>query len=183
MYCARDEKLGREVALKILPTELSSNAEALRRFEQEARAASALNHPNIVTIYEINQSERFAWIAMELVDGEDLRTMLAREPMSLKNALRIATKVADGLAAAHERGIVHRDLKPDNVMVTYDGFVKVLDFGLAKQIKALASDETTVPHTSPGTIFGTVGYMSPEQATGREMDARSDLFSFGVMLY
>ena len=183
MYCARDEKLGREVALKLLPAELSSNPEALRRFEQEARAASALNHPNIVTIYEINQTDRFAWIAMELVDGEDLRTVLGREPMTLKNALRIATKVADGLAAAHERGIVHRDLKPDNVMITTDGFVKILDFGLAKQLRVLSSDETTLPHTSPGTIFGTVGYMSPEQATGREMDARSDQFSFGVMLY
>jgi serine/threonine-protein kinase len=183
VYCARDEKLGREVALKLLPADLSSNPEALRRFEQEARAASALNHPNIVTIYEINETENFAWIAMELVDGEDLRTILGREPMSLKNALRIATKVADGLAAAHERGIVHRDLKPDNVMVTADGFVKILDFGLAKQLRVLNSDETTVPHTSPGTIFGTVGYMSPEQATGREMDGRSDQFSFGVMLY
>jgi len=183
VYCARDEKLGREVALKILPAELFGRPEALRRFETEARAASALNHPNIVTIYEINESDKFAWIAMELVDGEDLRTMMHREPLSLKNALRIATKVADGLAAAHERGIVHRDLKPDNVMVTPEGFVKILDFGLAKQLRVLNSDETTVPHTSPGTIFGTVGYMSPEQATGRDMDARSDQFSFGVMLY
>jgi len=183
VYCARDTRLGREVALKLLPADLASNADALRRFEQEARAASALNHPNIVTIYEISQSENLAWIAMELVDGEDLRTITTREPVSLKNALRIATKVADGLAAAHDRGIVHRDLKPDNVMVTADGFVKILDFGLAKQIRALSSDDTTMPHTSPGTIFGTVGYMSPEQATGREMDARSDQFSFGVMLY
>ncbi len=183
VYCARDAKLGREVALKILPSDLASSPEALRRFEQEARAASALNHPNIVTIYEISQSERFAWIAMELVDGEDLRTITNREALSLRNTLRIATKVADGLAAAHERGIVHRDLKPDNIMVTPDGFVKILDFGLAKQFRTLASDDTTMPHTSPGTIFGTVGYMSPEQATGREMDARSDQFSFGVVLY
>jgi Flp pilus assembly protein TadD/TolB-like protein len=183
VYCARDAKLGREVALKLLPAELSSNPDALRRFEQEARAASALNHPNIVTIYEINEAESFAWIAMERVDGDDLRTMLGHEPMALKNALRIATKIADGLAAAHERGIVHRDLKPDNVMVTTDGFVKILDFGLAKQLRILSSDETTMPHTSPGTIFGTVGYMSPEQATGRDMDPRSDQFSFGVMLY
>ena len=183
VYCARDAKLGREVALKLLPPDLASNPEALRRFEQEARAASALNHPNIVTIYEISQSEKFAWIAMELVDGEDLRTITTREPLSLKNALRIATKIADGLAAAHDRGIVHRDLKPDNIMVTSEGFVKILDFGLAKQFRTLASDDTTLPHTSPGTIFGTVGYMSPEQATGREMDARSDQFSFGVLLY
>jgi tetratricopeptide (TPR) repeat protein len=183
VYCARDSKLGREVALKLLPSDLASSPDALRRFEQEARAASALNHPNIVTIYEISQSENLAWIAMELVDGEDLRTLITREPMSLKHGLRIATKIADGLAAAHDRGIVHRDLKPDNVMVTAEGFVKILDFGLAKQIRTLTSDDTTMPHTSPGTIFGTVGYMSPEQATGREMDARSDQFSFGVMLY
>lgn len=183
VYAARDERLGREIALKILPAELSSTPEALRRFEQEARAASALNHPNIVTIYETGQSEAFAWIAMELVEGEDLRALSTREPLSLKTALRIATRMADGLAAAHERGIVHRDLKPDNVMITPEGFVKLLDFGLAKQLRMLTSDEATVPHTEPGTIFGTVGYMSPEQATGREMDARSDQFSFGVMLY
>jgi serine/threonine-protein kinase len=183
VYCARDEKLGRQVALKIVPAELAENAEAMRRFEQEARSASALNHPNIVTIYEINRSDAFSWIAMELIDGDDLRTIMHREPLSMKNALRIATKVADGLAAAHERGIVHRDLKPDNIMVTPEGFVKILDFGLAKQLRAFANDDTTMPHTSPGTIFGTVGYMSPEQATGKEMDARSDQFSLGVMLY
>jgi serine/threonine protein kinase len=134
-------ELGREVALKLLPADFASNADALRRFDQEARAASALNHPNIVTIYEISQSEKFAWIAMELVDGEDLRTITTREPIGLKNALRIATKIADGLAAAHDRGIVHRDLKPDNVMVTADGFVKILDFGLAK--RSAASPRTT----------------------------------------
>ena len=183
VYCARDEKLGREIALKILPSELALNPESLRRFEQEARAASALNHPNIVTIYDIGQSEAFVWIAMELVDGEDLRTILKREPMALKSTLRIATKIADALGSAHDRGIVHRDLKPDNIMITPEGFVKLLDFGLAKQIRALSADDTTMPHTLPGTIFGTVAYMSPEQATGREMDWRSDQFSFGVLLY
>jgi len=183
VYRARDVKLGREVALKILPAELSRSPEALRRFEQEARAASALNHPNIVTIYEIGHTDDMAWIAMELVDGIDLRNMSAREPLSLKNALRIATKLADGLAAAHEKGIVHRDLKPDNVMVTPDGFVKILDFGLAKQVRSITSEDTTIPHTSPGAVFGTVGYMSPEQTLGKEMDYRSDQFSFGVMLY
>lgn len=183
MYRARDAKLGRDIALKILPPELASHPEALRRFEQEARAASALNHPNIVTIYDIGQHENATWIAMELIDGADLRTLAAREPLSLRQALRIAVKIADGLAAAHDRGIVHRDLKPDNVMITPDGFVKILDFGLAKQMRVLSSEDTTIPHTSPGTVFGTVGYMSPEQACGREMDARSDQFSFGVMLY
>jgi serine/threonine protein kinase/Flp pilus assembly protein TadD/TolB-like protein len=183
VYRARDAKLERDVALKILPAELSASPEALRRFEQEARAASALNHPNIVIIYEIGRTDDMAWIAMELVDGIDLRTMLAREPLTLKTALRMAVKIADGLAAAHEKGIVHRDLKPDNVMVTPDGFVKVLDFGLAKQVRAITADDTTIPHTSPGAVFGTVGYMSPEQTVGKEMDYRSDQFSFGVMLF
>jgi tetratricopeptide (TPR) repeat protein len=183
VYRARDAKLDRVLALKLLPAELASNPEALRRFEQEARAASALNHPNIVTIYDIGWREGMAWIAMELVDGMDLRTIGVKEPLTLKNALRIAVKLADGLAAAHDRGIVHRDLKPDNVMVTPEGFVKILDFGLAKQMRVITSDDTTIPHTSPGAVFGTVGYMSPEQALGKEMDYRSDQFSFGVVLY
>jgi Flp pilus assembly protein TadD/TolB-like protein len=183
VYRARDTKLGRVIALKILPAELASNPEALRRFEQEARAASALNHPNIVTIYDIGQTEEMAWIAMELVDGADLRTLAAKEPLTLKTALRVAVKLADGLAAAHDKGIVHRDLKPDNVMLTNDGFVKILDFGLAKQIRIISAEESTIPHTSPGAVFGTVGYMSPEQARGKEMDSRSDQFSFGVVLY
>jgi serine/threonine-protein kinase len=183
VYRALDAKLDREIALKILPTELSSNAEALRRFELEARAASALNHPNIVTIFDVGHTDSIAWIAMELVDGMDLRTMASKEPLTLKSALRIGVKIADGLAAAHDRGIVHRDLKPDNIMVTVDGFVKILDFGLAKQMRVLTSDDTTIPHTSPGAVFGTVGYMSPEQTTGKEMDYRSDQFSLGVMLY
>jgi tetratricopeptide (TPR) repeat protein len=183
VYRARDMKLGRVIALKLLPPELAGNPDALRRFEQEARAASALNHPNIVTIYDICLTENMAWIAMELIDGADLRTLAVKDPLSMKNALRIAVKLADGLAAAHDRGIVHRDLKPDNVMLTTDGFVKILDFGLAKQIRSITSDDTTIPHTSPGAVFGTVGYMSPEQTKGKEMDYRSDQFSFGVMLY
>ncbi|HYH08883.1 MAG TPA: protein kinase [Thermoanaerobaculia bacterium] len=183
VYRAHDAKLDRTIALKILPAELASNAEALRRFEQEARAASALNHPNIVTIFDVGHTDSIAWIAMELVDGTDLRTLASKEPLTLKSALRIGVKLADGLAAAHDRGIVHRDLKPDNVMVTVDGFVKILDFGLAKQMRVLTSDDTTIPHTSPGAVFGTVGYMSPEQATGKDMDYRSDQFSLGVMLY
>jgi tetratricopeptide (TPR) repeat protein len=184
VYRARDTKLDRVIALKILPAELASSPEALRRFELEARAASALNHPNIVTIYDIRvTADDMAWIAMELIDGDDLRTLAVKDPLTLKNALRVAVKLADGLAAAHDRGIVHRDLKPDNVMVTPEGFVKILDFGLAKQIRTIASDDTTIPHTSPGAVFGTVGYMSPEQTKGKEMDSRSDQFSFGVMLY
>ncbi len=183
VYRARDTKLGRVIALKILPAELASSPEALRRFEQEARAASAMNHPNIVTIYDICVTADRAWIAMELIDGMDLRTIGVKDPLTLKGALRVAVKLADGLAAAHDQGIVHRDLKPDNVMITTDGFVKILDFGLAKQVRAIKSDDTTIPHTSPGAVFGTVGYMSPEQTKGKEMDYRSDQFSFGVMLY
>jgi serine/threonine-protein kinase len=183
VYRARDEKLQRDVALKILPFELSMNPEALRRFETEARSASALNHPNIVTIYEVSRSDDRAWIAMELIDGDDLRTVLSREPLTLKGVLRIAGKIADALAAAHERGIAHRDLKPDNVMISRDGFVKLLDFGLAKQIRKISANDATIPQTIPGAVFGTASYMSPEQARGKEMDYRSDHFSFGVMLY
>src|SRR5690349_19804213 len=123
VYRARDTKLGRVIALKILPAELASSPEALRRFEQEARAASAMNHPNIVTIYDICVTADRAWIAMELIDGMDLRTIGVKDPLTLKGALRVAVKLADGLAAAHDQGIVHRDLKPDNVMITTDGFV------------------------------------------------------------
>jgi Flp pilus assembly protein TadD/TolB-like protein len=183
VYRAHDARLGRDIALKILPPDLAASPEAMRRFEQEARAASALNHPNIVTIYEIDEADGVAWIAMELVEGEDLRTIAIREPLSLRAVLRIATKIADGLAAAHDRGIVHRDLKPDNVMITNDGFVKILDFGLAKQVRTILPDDETIPHTTPGAIFGTVGYMAPEQARGREVDYRSDQFSFGVVLF
>lgn len=183
VYRAHDAKLGRDIALKILPAELSANTEALRRFEQEARSASALNHPNIVTIYDIGRSDERAWIAMELIEGTDLRTLTLREKPTLKAALRVAVKIADGLAAAHDRGIVHRDLKPENVMVTPDGFVKILDFGLAKQVRVFSAHDTTIPHTSPGAVFGTVGYMAPEQAMGKETDYRADQFSLGVMLY
>ncbi|HJQ39003.1 MAG TPA: protein kinase, partial [Thermoanaerobaculia bacterium] len=183
VYRARDEKLQRDVALKILPFELAMNPEALRRFESEARSASSLNHPNIVTIYEVSRTEDRAWIAMELIDGDDLRTVMQREPITLKGVLRIAGKIADALAAAHERGIAHRDLKPDNVMISRDGFVKLLDFGLAKQIRKISANDATIPQTAAGTVFGTASYMSPEQARGKEMDYRSDHFSFGVMLY
>ena len=140
VYRARDEKLNRDVALKVLSADLASNADHLRRFQQEAHAASALNHPNIITIYDIGHFDDTAYIAMELVDGQDLRSMQAGERLPLKNVLRIAVKVADGLAAAHERGIVHRDLKPENVMISRDGFVKILDFGLAKLARTVHGD-------------------------------------------
>jgi len=183
VYRARDEKLSRDVALKVLSGDLASSADHLRRFQQEAHAASATNHPNIITIYDIGRFEETAYIAMELVDGQDLRTMQAGQRLPLKTILRIAVKAADGLAAAHERGIVHRDLKPENVMVSRAGFVKILDFGLAKLVRPITETETTAPHTTPGAVFGTVAYMSPEQAAGRPLDFRSDQFSLGVILY
>ncbi len=183
VYRAQDPRLGRDVALKVLSTDLAASGEHLRRFEQEARAASALNHPNIITIYDIGRSGSMSYIAMELIDGRDVRSMLAGEQIPLKQALRIAVKVADGLAAAHERGIVHRDLKPENVMVTREGFVKILDFGLAKLVRPFSDQDSTLPHTTPGAVFGTVGYMSPEQAAGRAVDFRSDQFALGVILY
>ena len=183
VYRARDERLGRDIALKVLAPELAASGEHLRRFELEARAASGLNHPNIITIFEIGRTDSIAYIAMEYVEGRDLRTMMAGERLPLKLILRIAVKVADGLAAAHERGIVHRDLKPENVIVSRDGFVKILDFGLAKLARPFTETDSTIPQTIPGAVFGTVGYMSPEQAGGRQVDYRSDQFALGVILY
>jgi Tol biopolymer transport system component len=189
IYRARDARLGREAAIKVLPAAYSSDAESLKRFEKEARAASALNHPNIVTVYEVGREGAVSFIAMELVDGRNLRELLASGPLPLRKTLEIAGQIADGLAAAHACGLVHRDLKPQNVMVGRDGRVKILDFGLAKKSSAGAlsgSAETGVEDpslTTPGTILGTVGYMSPEQARGEPADFRSDQFSLGVVLY
>ena len=184
VYRARDTKLDRDIALKILPPDVAS-AEALRRFEQEARAASSLNHPNIVAIYDVGRSESIAYIAMELIEGQTLRGLMASGPMPVKEALRIAAKVADVLASAHERGVIHRDLKPENVMISRDGYVKLLDFGLAKVRLSFASGDKTQPltHTTAGHVFGTASYMSPEQAAGRVVDFRSDQFSLAVILY
>jgi serine/threonine protein kinase/tetratricopeptide (TPR) repeat protein len=183
VYRARDPKLDREIALKVLSSELASSNEHLRRFEYEARAASALNHPNIVSIYDVGRDEGHAYIAMELIEGQDLRELTAGGAPLLEFVLRVCTKLADGLAAAHERGIVHRDLKPENVIVSKDGFVKILDFGLAKLVRQIGQNDSTMPHTTPGAVFGTVGYMSPEQAMGKATDFRSDQFSIGVIIY
>src|SRR5215475_5001695 len=188
VWRARDERLGREVAVKVLPEEVSSDAGRLKRFEKEARAASALNHPNIVTIYDIGSADSVAFIAMERVEGKTLRELLFGGGLPIKRLLQIAAQIAAGLAKAHEAGIVHRDLKPENVMVTKDGLVKILDFGLAKQTGPVSgSDEgshlPTETGTSPGVVLGTVGYMSPEQAAGQTIDFRSDQFSFGSILY
>jgi serine/threonine protein kinase/tetratricopeptide (TPR) repeat protein len=182
VYRARDPRLDRDVALKLLPSGLAS-ADALRRFEQEARAASALNHPNIVTIYEIGSVDSMPYISMELIDGVSLRQELRAGRIALKEAMRIASKVADGLAAAHEKGIVHRDLKPENVMITTEGFVKILDFGLAKLEKPPRESDETDLQTAPGLVYGTAGYMSPEQARASAIDFRSDQFSFGAIVY
>jgi len=187
VYRARDPRLGRTVAIKILPAELSADADHLRRFEREARSASALNHPNIVTIYELAQDGSTHFIAMELIEGQTLRQVLAAGPLPIRKIIEIAAQVAEGLAKAHEAGIAHRDLKPDNLMITIDGFVKILDFGLAKvaspagephEARTLSSWQTL-----PGMVVGTVQYMSPEQAAGGPLDFRSDQFSFGLVLY
>ncbi|MEO8586197.1 MAG: protein kinase [Acidobacteriota bacterium] len=184
VYRARDARLRRELAIKVLPPELASDADRRQRFEQEARAASGLNHPNIVTIFDIGSDDANVFIAMELVDGKNLREVLLSGALPTRRLLDIACQIADGLAKAHTAGIVHRDLKPENVMVSKDGVVKILDFGLAKLLKEQPEGGTDVPTaTRAGTVMGTVGYMSPEQASGRVLDFRSDQFSLGSILY
>ncbi|HEY3170627.1 MAG TPA: serine/threonine-protein kinase, partial [Thermoanaerobaculia bacterium] len=187
VYKAKDTRLGREVAIKVLPEVLASDRDRLSRFEGEARSASALNHPNIVTIYDIGRTDSVSYISMELVAGRTLREILAEGPVPLKRLLSVAGQVADGLARAHEAGIVHRDLKPENVMVTRDGHVKILDFGLAKLVPQQGFDAsefpTAIEPTRPGVVLGTVGYMSPEQASGKPLDYRSDQFSLGSIVY
>jgi Tol biopolymer transport system component len=189
VYRARDARLSRDVAIKVLPPAMASDAERLARFEKEARTASALSHPNVVTIYEIGKAGGTAFIAMELVEGKTLRAILESGPLPARKLLSLAAQAADGLAKAHAAGIVHRDLKPDNLMVTRDGFVKILDFGLAKLARphfqrSEGEDRPTVSRlTEAGTVMGTVGYMSPEQASGEPLDFRSDQFSFGSILY
>jgi Tol biopolymer transport system component len=188
VWRARDSRLQRDVAIKVLPGDVSGDAGRLKRFEKEARSASALNHPNIVTIYDIGSHDSISYIAMELVEGKTLRDLIFSGPLPIKRVLSIAAQVADGLSRAHEAGIVHRDLKPENVMVTKDGRVKILDFGLAKlTYTGVDSGEGTNLPTDTGTgagvILGTVGYMSPEQASGQPVDFRSDQFSFGSILY
>ncbi|MEX0881199.1 MAG: protein kinase [Thermoanaerobaculia bacterium] len=188
VYRARDPRLGRDVAIKVLPASFSQDPDRLKRFEQEARSASALNHPNIITIHEISSADGTPYLAMELVEGRSLREVLASGPLPGKKLLDVAVQIAEGLAKAHGAGIVHRDLKPENVMVSKDGFVKLLDFGLAKLFTAPTDQVTGAPtaiqqETQPGTVMGTVGYMSPEQASGRLVDFRSDQFSLGSILY
>jgi predicted ATPase len=183
VYRARDPRLQRDVALKILPSQLAQDESARQRFSQEARSASALNHPNIVTIHDVGIEGDHVYLAMELVEGRTLRDLVASGPLPPRPLLDLAIQIADGLAAAHDRQIVHRDLKPENVIVTRDDRVKILDFGLAKPSLADHSLDRTVTTASGGLISGTIGYMSPEQARGLPVDLRSDQFSFGVLLY
>src|SRR6266498_4092595 len=185
VYLAQDTKLDRKVAIKFLHEEFSKDSDKLNRFVQEAKAASGLNHPNILTVYEIGEVDGKNYIATELIDGQTLREHLShKESLQLNQILKLGVQVAEGLAAAHQAGIIHRDIKPENIMLRKDGYAKVLDFGLAKLTEKKKTDEVSMEgetrvfvNTTPGMVMGTVSYMSPEQARGKDTDARTDIWS------
>ncbi|HEY3257342.1 MAG TPA: serine/threonine-protein kinase, partial [Gemmatimonadaceae bacterium] len=189
VYRARDERLKRNVAIKVLPAAASTDADRLHRFEHEAQAAGALNDPNITAVYDIGQHEGTLYVVQELLEGETLRARLASGPLPVREASDYAVQIAHGLAAAHEKGIVHRDLKPENLFITKSGLLKILDFGLAKlthpegRSGPLTEVPTLTAATEPGVVMGTLGYMSPEQLRGQSVDHRSDIFTFGAILY
>ncbi|HEY4230225.1 MAG TPA: serine/threonine-protein kinase, partial [Thermoanaerobaculia bacterium] len=187
VYRAKDPRLGREVAIKVLPASFSQDPDRLKRFEQEARAAGVLNHPGITAVYDFGTAaDQSPYIVTELLEGETLRNRLLTGALPVRKAIDYAVQIAKGLAAAHEKGIVHRDLKPENLFLTKDGRVKILDFGLAKlkneKDGSEHTDLKTVSGTEPGVVLGTMGYMSPEQVRGKPADRRSDLFAFGTIL-
>src|SRR5271163_1056283 len=185
VYRARDTRLGRDVALKIIPESFANEPDRLRRFEQEARAVAALNHPNILAIHDVGQHDGSPFLVSELLDGANLRAVLDGGALPPRKTIEYGVQIAQGLAAAHEKGIVHRDLKPENIYVTKDGRIKILDFGLAKLAQQSGSDDVTLtsPNTAVGVVMGTASYMAPEQVRGEGADARTDIFSFGTVLY
>ncbi|MGA9475159.1 MAG: serine/threonine-protein kinase, partial [Terriglobales bacterium] len=187
VYRARDTRLGRDVALKILTEAFTQDADRLHRFELEARAVAALNHPNILAVFDIGQHNGTPFLVSELLEGDSLRAMLDNGTVPQRKAIEYGVQIAHGLAAAHEKGIVHRDLKPENVFITKDGRIKILDFGLAKLIQSPTSrpDELTLTssHTVAGVVMGTASYMAPEQVRGEPADTRTDIFAFGSVLY
>jgi serine/threonine protein kinase len=188
VYCAKDTRLGREVAIKVVPEELSTDPERLTRFEREAKVLASLNHPHIAQIYGLEEDRDRRFLVLELVEGETLAERIGRGPLPIKETLPIAHQITEALEAAHERGIIHRDLKPANIMLTPDGEAKVLDFGIAKPVRTATEDQTstrtlTRPPTRAGVLMGTPTYMSPEQVRGQGVDKRSDIWAFGVVLW
>jgi len=187
VYLAQDTKLDRKVAIKFLPERLVADEQARKRLVREARAAAKLDHPNICSIYEVSEDDGRSFIVMQHVEGETLDVRMKRKPLDLSESLSLASQLADALAEAHTHGIIHRDIKPSNIIITPRGQAKVMDFGLAKSLSTTGAIDTEAATqsllTTPGTVIGTVPYMSPEQVTGEQLDARTDIFSFGVLLY